>query len=163
MRELKLKGGPHDGATIDLDKICNGSNADCPIHGRGFVHGFDHNQKAVVYYPIQHDYDAGTGEYKGEKFFKPSIELPDPNDSWAIVELHRWQYGELPQPTDMRKLDVSIGLMNLAKALDDATTSEEEFPPPFSVASVLRYAAKLIKQYEDERKAKMEGVKHERH
>jgi hypothetical protein len=35
----------------------------------------------------------------------------DPGDSWAEVELWRWQYGDLPQPNDMRPLYVPAGLL----------------------------------------------------
>ncbi len=45
------------------------------------------------------------------------FELPNPEDSWAKVALWRWQYGTLPQPDDMRPLDVSAGLRGMAAAI----------------------------------------------
>lgn len=68
----------------------------------------------------------------------------DPNDSWAVVELHRWQYGELPGPGDMRPLDESAGLIGMANAL--ANPDQNKWPAPHNVESVLRYAAKRIQQ-----------------
>ena len=68
----------------------------------------------------------------------------DPNDSWAEVELWRWQYGSLPKPDDDRKLDISEGLKGMADAIEKGKV--EDFPSPFSVVSVLRYAAKQLKK-----------------
>ena len=62
--------------------------------------------------------------------------LPDPADSWARVELWRWQYGILPSADDMRPLEVSQGMVNLAENISHSN--------PHNVACVLRYAAKLI-------------------
>jgi hypothetical protein len=79
-----------------------------------------------------------------------TINIPDPADSWAQVELHRWQYGELPQPTDMRPLNVAEGLRKMADAIQtgchrEATAEQREnMPAPFNVCSVMRYAAKLF-------------------
>lgn len=70
------------------------------------------------------------------------FELPAPEDSWAKVELWRWQYGTLPQPDDMRPLDVSEGLRGMAAAICKGDKSN--FPTPFNVVAVLEYAAKII-------------------
>ena len=70
------------------------------------------------------------------------IKLPDPEESWARVELWRWQYGTLPQSDDMRPLDVSKGLQGMAAAIRKGDRSN--FPTPFNVIAVLEYAAKLI-------------------
>lgn len=73
--------------------------------------------------------------------------VPNPDDSWAQVELFRWQYGELPKDgNDRRKLDVSEGLRNMAKAIEAGCKGggREAMPTPFNVCSVLNYAAKLI-------------------
>jgi len=70
------------------------------------------------------------------------IKLPDPEDSWARVELWRWQYGTLPRPDDMRPLDVSAGLRGMATAIRQG--NRDNFPSPGNVVAVLEYAAKAI-------------------
>jgi hypothetical protein len=73
-----------------------------------------------------------------------TIELQhDPNDSWAEVELWRWQYGELPASTDMRPLDVAAALRGMAAAIEKGCKEKkpDEMPSPFNVCSVLRYVA----------------------
>ena len=67
-----------------------------------------------------------------------------PQDSWARVELWRWQYGTLPTPDDMRPLDVAYGMVQMAKALDLPMKRGADMPMPCNVAAVLRYAAKII-------------------
>jgi hypothetical protein len=77
----------------------------------------------------------------------PLILTHDPADDWAMVELHRWQYGALPAPDDLRPLDVAQGLDKMAQALENACKGYaplDELPSPFNVASVMRYAAKLL-------------------
>lgn len=76
-----------------------------------------------------------------------AIQIPDPCDSWAQVELHRWQYGSLPQPNDRRPLDVSAGLQCMADAIETGckTGATEAMPSPFNVCEVMRYAARLLK------------------
>ena len=68
--------------------------------------------------------------------------LPSPEDSWAMVELWRWQYGTLPQPGDMRPLDPAAGLRGMADAIRKG--DRENFPSPGNVVAVLEYAARLI-------------------
>jgi hypothetical protein len=69
----------------------------------------------------------------------------DPSDSWAMVELYRWQHGTLPPNDDTcKELDVSKGLMGMADAIMKG--DESNFPTPFNVASVLAYAAKELNQ-----------------
>ena len=71
----------------------------------------------------------------------------DPNDSWAEVELYRWQHGELPPQDDRcKQLDKSAGLMAMADAIEKAIRSGnvEGMPAPHNVCSVLRYVAKLL-------------------
>jgi len=78
---------------------------------------------------------------------KPKLILlhDDPNDSWAQVELYRWQYGELPpQDNSCKKLKVSEGLKGMATAIE--TGDVKNFPSPMNVVSVLRYAAKLLEE-----------------
>lgn len=68
----------------------------------------------------------------------------DPRDSWARVELWRWQYGCLPTAEDMRPLSVSAGLRGMAEAIRKRDMSN--FPSPFGVGEVLDYAAKVIEE-----------------
>lgn len=70
------------------------------------------------------------------------MQIPDPNDSWALVELYRWQHGTLPETVDEKPLDEAAGLRAMAEALE--TKPPTEWPEPFNIASVLKYAAKLI-------------------
>ena len=65
------------------------------------------------------------------------------NDSWAAVELYRWQHGELPPPTGSKPLDVPTALVKMAEALSQP--DQTKWPAPFNVASVLAYAAKQLK------------------
>ncbi len=65
------------------------------------------------------------------------------NDSWAAVELYRWQHGELPPPTGSKPLDVPTALVKMAEALSNPDHSK--CPTPFNIASVMAYAAKQIK------------------
>ena len=77
------------------------------------------------------------------------IEIPDFEDSWAKVELFRWQYGSLPNMASQenRKLDISVGLNNMAIALESMFTSDsmDKMPTPSNVAAVLKYCAKQLK------------------
>ena len=66
----------------------------------------------------------------------------DPTDSWAAVELFRWQYGKLPSTTDMRPLDVPVALRAMAAAL--LRVSPSEWPTPQNLSSVLFYVAKQL-------------------
>jgi hypothetical protein len=68
--------------------------------------------------------------------------IPNPEDSWAQVELFRHQYGELPTQGDMREINPSEGLRGMANALKNFDQSK--WPSPFNVISVLEYAAKLL-------------------
>ncbi len=68
----------------------------------------------------------------------------DPNDQWAQVELYRWQHGNLPGEPGKPELPFSVsgGLRGMADAIGRGDLSN--FPSPFNVASVLRYAAALL-------------------
>ena len=72
------------------------------------------------------------------------------NDSWAQVELYRWQHGELPpQDETCKKLDEPAALRAMADAIERGCKDGKpnEMPSPFNVCSVLRYvAAKLASQ-----------------
>lgn len=86
---------------------------------------------------------------------RPPVPVPDYNDTWARVELHRWQYGELPQPSDRRPLVIAEGLRNMAQAIEngckrDATHADREaMPEPFNVVSVMRFVAKMVEKETD--------------
>jgi hypothetical protein len=71
--------------------------------------------------------------------------FPSPDDSWAQVELYRWQYGELPpQDESCKPLDVVRGIEAMANAIEKHDI--KNFPSPVGVMSVLRYAAKLLRK-----------------
>ena len=67
------------------------------------------------------------------------------DDSWAEVELFRWQYGELP--FDNRPLDISAGLEAMAKAIEDGCESggKKPMPSPYNVVMVLEYCARKLR------------------
>lgn len=75
------------------------------------------------------------------------MKIPDPNDSWAQVELYRWQYGELPPQDDTcKRLDEPTALRAMADALEEGCKSKnrDAMPSPYNVVSVMRYAAKQL-------------------
>jgi hypothetical protein len=70
----------------------------------------------------------------------------DSNDSWATVELYRWQHGNLPgEPGtgQLKELSVPAGLRAMALAFSGP---QDKWPAPLNVASVLVHAAKLIEK-----------------
>ena len=67
---------------------------------------------------------------------------PDGNDSWAMVELYRWQYGRLPVGID-EKLSIPIALNKMADAIEKKDMNN--FPTPLAVMSILRFVAKKLK------------------
>lgn len=74
--------------------------------------------------------------------------LPNPADDWALVELHRWQYGHLPgeKGTDINcePLYIPIAMEKMADALLRGD-SKGDRPDPFNCAQVLIYSAKQLK------------------
>jgi hypothetical protein len=74
--------------------------------------------------------------------------IPNPEDSWAQVELYRWQHGELPgQPGKKEKqLDESVALLAMADAIEKGckTKNHNDMPSPFNVCAVMRYVARKI-------------------
>lgn len=68
-------------------------------------------------------------------------------DSWARVELWRWQYGGLPGSDDMRPLSVPAGLRGMAEAI--RVRDLKNFPSPHSVQCALEYAARIIEKLEE--------------
>lgn len=84
---------------------------------------------------------------KGMKII--NIEERGADDSWAEVELYRWQHGELPPMNERcRPLDIPAGLLGMAQAIEVGVKSgdmtPENFPSPMNVVEVLRYAARHL-------------------
>lgn len=81
----------------------------------------------------------------------------DPNDSWAQVELYRWQHGALPpQDETCKKLDEPTALRAMADAIELGckTKNREAMPDPYNVCSVMRYVAgKLARSKEENAQA----------
>lgn len=71
---------------------------------------------------------------------------PNPEDSWAQVELFRWQYGQLPAEDDFRPLDEPAALLAMADALEVGckTGNRDAMPSPFNVCAVMRYVARKL-------------------
>jgi hypothetical protein len=80
---------------------------------------------------------------------------PDFNDSWAEVELYRWQHGHLPgEPgTVEQALDEAAGLRGMADAIERGCKARDTsiMPSPFNVISVMRYTAKLLERLRESR------------
>lgn len=94
-----------------------------------------------------HDLKRITDNYNA-KLPKENKGLPDPEDSWAQVELYRWQHGELPpQDKTCKELNESVAIRCMADSIEVGCMSggATPMPTPFSVCSVLRYMAKKIK------------------
>lgn len=78
------------------------------------------------------------------------LNIPSGEDSWAKVELFRWQYGVLPAPTDFRPLNVAEGLRKMSAALmagcqnNDDSETKQNMPNPFNVCCVMDYVAGLL-------------------
>lgn len=68
------------------------------------------------------------------------------DDSWAKVELWRWQYGELPKAGDSRPLDIPKALVAMAEALRKGceTGNLGLMPTPFNVCEVLKFCARQL-------------------
>jgi len=73
-------------------------------------------------------------------------DIPSPEDSWARVELWRWQHGRLPSPDDKEELDESEGLRNMAAALEQGCRGGDTsaMPSPQNVCAVMNYAARRL-------------------
>jgi hypothetical protein len=77
------------------------------------------------------------------------MNIPDPNDSWAQVELYRWQHGELPpQDKQCKNLHVPTAIRAMANALESGLKSGDmsNAPSPFNGLSVMRYSASVIQR-----------------
>ena len=66
----------------------------------------------------------------------------NPDDSWAIVELYRWQHGELP-PNDgtCKPLDLEKGAMAMADALLESS-EPGAMPTPYNAAKIIQFLAR---------------------
>jgi hypothetical protein len=74
------------------------------------------------------------------------------DENWALVELYRWEYGQLPPSCsddaeeadkEPEKVHLKIALNSMADCL--AGNDHDKWPKPFNVASVLRYVARRVK------------------
>lgn len=82
------------------------------------------------------------------------LSIPDPNDSWARVELYRWEHGELP-PNDgtSKPLHEFLGLLAMAHAIEEGCKKKDItiMPSPYNVISVMRYIAKKLETLDREK------------
>lgn len=85
------------------------------------------------------------------RMHRPSgkLDIPNMNDQWALVELHRWQYGGLPQPDDVRRVAFKPALEAMGSALWNTEPTHEgaprpETPAPFNVASVFKFCQRFL-------------------
>lgn len=73
----------------------------------------------------------------------------DSNEQWALVELYRWEHGELPRMGEQKPLSIKNAVMKMAEAF--TIEDEKKWPAPMNIASVLAYlASKLLKTKLDE-------------
>lgn len=88
------------------------------------------------------------GQKKKRELLKKAAEESGANDAWAMVELYRWQHGELPpqEQGKCKNLVISEALKAMAGAME--TPNPTKWPTPFNTASVLRYAAKQLEGQE---------------
>lgn len=85
---------------------------------------------------------------------KKVMNVPDANDSFAQVELFLWQYGELPKPTDTRRLDINKALDQCYLKIMQAGKEKDmsKMPSPFGVACVMKYLTDNFEFNETEEK-----------
>ncbi len=108
-----------------------GAGSGCPCCGK----------EEVEAYTPRTVYSCGSsGDMRGEK----GVTLPDPADTFAQVELYRWQHGELPEHSNEKPLDVSAGLEGMSNAIREMDM--ENFPSPDAIITVLDYVAKLLRK-----------------
>lgn len=81
-----------------------------------------------------------------KKWTRPKIKTLIPNfeDSWAEVELYRWQHNELPTNENSKPLDISKALEIMGNNMIGNGDSQQ-IPSPFNVGAVLLYLAKFNK------------------
>lgn len=74
-----------------------------------------------------------------------------PEDDWALVELFRWQYGELPKSGDDRGVDVPVAIQAMADAFARNARDKDHmkpFPSPQNIHSVLEFCGRRIRSLE---------------
>lgn len=71
------------------------------------------------------------------------MNIPNPNNSWAQIELFRCQYGVLPNPNDTRKINIETALRNIAKGIEEGCKmgNTSNMISPSNLCSVLIYLA----------------------
>jgi hypothetical protein len=81
-----------------------------------------------------------------------NIEDGDGNEQWALVELHRWQYGHLPGESgtnaDKEPLDIPIALRKIAAGIEKGCKpggKPDDMISPFNLCEVLKYLAGKFK------------------
>lgn len=92
------------------------------------------------------------GDKKKRELFQKNISS-EGNDSYAQVELYRWQHGALP-PQDSalcKPLSVPTGLRSMAMAFCEPPDNDA-WPHPFNIASVFEFCAKQIEKAENTQK-----------
>lgn len=68
----------------------------------------------------------------------------DGNEQWALVELYRWQFGELPKMGEAQPLSVKTAVMKMAESFTQP--NPEKWPAPMNIASVLAYlSTRMVK------------------
>lgn len=75
----------------------------------------------------------------------------NPEDSWALVELYRWQHDELPgEHNKSKELDESVALVKMAEAIEKGCKEKDIslMPNPFAVCAILRYMSRKINRKE---------------
>lgn len=65
------------------------------------------------------------------------------DDGWAEVELFRWQYGELPQAGDKRKVDYHLATEIMANNVAEGAVS------PFNAGSVIAYLGRRVARLQE--------------
>lgn len=68
----------------------------------------------------------------------------NPDRNWVMVELFRWQYGELPKPNDNRSVDLTEATRKMALGIDNRKVN------PFNVAIVLAWLGKNCVELKNE-------------
>ena len=78
------------------------------------------------------------------------------NEQWALVELYRWQHGELPQMGSQKPLSVKIAVEKMAQSFADE--DPKNWPAPMNIASVLAYLSTKLAKSEPTTETKPEPI-----
>lgn len=71
------------------------------------------------------------------------------NEQWALVELYRWQFGELPKMGEAQPLSVKTAVMKMAESFTQP--DPEKWPAPMNIASVLAYLSNRMVKSDTEK------------